>query len=85
MYTKKRRDHIAVSAAVRAEAEFKRKDFIYDPETGSYPCPAGNRLQLHGLNRTVRGLNWSYWADKKDCGACPMRQKCLSKHFPELE
>ena len=69
--------------AERTEAEFKRKDFIYDPETDSYLCPAGNRLRLHGLNRTVSGLNWSYWADKRDCGACPMRQKCLSKHAPE--
>ena len=66
----------------RTEAEFKRRDFTYEKETDSYLCPAGNRLQLHGLNRTVSGLNWSYQADKRDCSVCPFRQKCLNKHAP---
>ena len=60
------------------KAEFKHKDFAYEKETDSYLCPAGKRLELHGLNRTVSGLNWSYKADRKDCDACPFRQKCLN-------
>lgn len=64
------------------KAEFKHKDFAYEKETDSYLCPAGKRLELHGLNRTVSGLNWSYKADRKDCDACPFRQKCLNMHAP---
>lgn len=25
------------------------------------------------------GLFWEYWAEKKDCGSCPLRQKCLNE------
>ncbi len=62
----------------RTKAEFKRDAFTYDAQRDVYICPNGNTLRPKGLYRSGSGLFWEYWADKKDCGSCPLRGKCLS-------
>ena len=62
----------------RTKVEFKRDAFTYDAAKDVYICPNGNVLRPKGLYRSGSGLFWEYWADKKDCGSCPLREKCLS-------
>ncbi len=62
----------------RTKVELKRDAFTYDAAKDVYICPNGNALRPKGLYRSDSGLFWEYWADKKDCGSCPLREKCLS-------
>jgi hypothetical protein len=58
--------------------EIKRDNFIYDEKNDFYCCPNGKPLQLTTLRRSSSGLYWVYSAQKKDCQACPLKEKCLS-------
>ena len=62
----------------RTKAEFKRDVFAYDEQRDVYLCPNGKELWCKRLYRSDSGLFWEYWADKKDCGSSPLRQKCLN-------
>ena len=62
----------------RTKVELKRDAFTYDAAKDVYICPNGNALRPKGLYRSDSGLFWEYWAEKKDCGSCPLREKCLS-------
>lgn len=61
------------------QAEFKREAFSYCKGEDTYLCPNGKRLRAKRLYRSASGLFWEYWADRKDCTSCPMREKCLSE------
>lgn len=63
----------------RTKAEFKRDVFTYDEQRDVYLCPNGKELRRKRLYRSGSGLFWEYWAEKKDCGSCPLRQKCLNE------
>ncbi len=63
----------------RTKAEFKRDAFTYDAGTDVYICPNGKELRRKRLYRSGSGLFWEYWADKKNCSSCPLRQKCLNE------
>ena len=62
----------------RTQVEFKRDAFRYDQEKDRYICPNGKTLRAKRLYRSDSGLFWEYWAERKDCRACPLREKCLS-------
>lgn len=59
--------------------EIRRDDFSYDEEQDRYICPNGKHLGLNTLRRSASGLHWVYSAEKKDCQACPLKEKCLSE------
>ena len=63
----------------RTKAEFKRDVFTYDEQRDVYLCPNRKELRCKRLYRSGSGLFWEYWADKKGCGSCPLRQKCLNE------
>jgi hypothetical protein len=48
--------------------------FIYLPESNSYLCPAGERLNYVGLN--VRNRAHAYIGSSKRCGACSQKAQC---------
>ena len=57
---------------------FKPSDFKMDEKLGRPICPAGNRLYLKNSNFAVKGKTGiTYMARQSDCGACPLRVKCL--------
>ena len=58
--------------------ELTRESFLYDETADVYICPQGKPLKRNTLTRTASGLSWQYLADKRDCGVCPLREKCLS-------
>ena len=62
----------------RTQVEFKRDAFRYDQEKDLYICPNGKTLRAKRLYRSDSGLFWEYWAEREDCRACPLREKCLS-------
>lgn len=63
----------------RTQTELKRDAFPYDEAEDVYLCPNGKKLRARRLYRSASGLFWEYWADRKDCSGCPMREKCLSE------
>jgi transposase len=67
---------------LESEGRFSLRDFSYDAAAGGYHCPAG---QL--LHRTEGGSSWEntsgrveirYAGRKAICGACPLKERCLS-------
>lgn len=61
----------------RTQVEFKRESFSYDETEDVYLCPNGKKLEAKRLYRSASGLFWEYWANRKDCISCPLREKCL--------
>ena len=53
---------------------FAPEAFTYDPESDTYVCPAGQRLNRVRRDRSERV--WKYIGRKSVCGACPLRQAC---------
>ena len=62
----------------RTQVEFKRDAVRDDQEKDGYICPNGKTLRAKRLYRSDSGLFWEYWAEREDCRACPLREKCLS-------
>ncbi len=63
----------------RTKTELKRDVFTYNEQKDVYVCPNGKELCRKRLYRSGSGLFWEYWADRKDCGNCPLRDKCLNE------
>ena len=59
--------------------EFKRDSFRYDEEQNAYIGPNGKLLRPKRLYRSDSGLFWEYWAERRDCANCFMREKCLNE------
>jgi transposase len=53
--------------------------FTYLPESNSYLCPAGERLNYVGLN--VRNRAHAYIGSGKRCGACSQKAQCPSGRY----
>src|ERR1700704_1118023 len=56
--------------------------FTYLPESNSYRCPAGERLNYVGLN--VRNRAHAYIGSGKRCGACSQKTQCTSGRYKYL-
>lgn len=59
------------------QVELKRDAFSYDPERDCFLCPKGKELRLNTLQRSSSSLHWVYLADKRECKACPLRERCI--------
>src|SRR5215471_7769848 len=63
-----------LTSGAKADGRFGKQDFIYQPETDTYRCPAGERL-IWRYTTVENGLTLSrYWSS--NCGACAMKTKC---------
>lgn len=67
---------------------FDRSDFMYDPETDMYRCPAEKSLPRKQVRKSDRSV--IYAADKADCSICPLKPRCtqsarrfVTRHFDE--
>lgn len=58
----------------RAEGRFDKEDFVYDPKTDQYQCPAGSRLTWRFARIERDHLINRYWSS--DCPQCPIKEKC---------
>lgn len=52
--------------------------FQYDEKTDTFICPAGKELSFKKLDRTQSNICRRYEAERKDCKACPLYEKCVS-------
>jgi transposase len=67
--------HIPVwDKSQREDGTFSRVDFTFDKERNVYVCPAGKLLTTTGNIGADHVLR--YLALKRDCEACPVKQKC---------
>lgn len=58
---------------------FAIKDFIHDPATDRYTCPAGKELRLEKREARIKEyIGRQYKARQKDCSVCPLKRRCLS-------
>jgi transposase len=63
----------------KAEGRFDKRDFVYDPETDEYACPAGERA-IHRFATEENGLTLhKYWPSA--CPRCPMKAKCTTASY----
>jgi hypothetical protein len=58
------------------------ESFTFVPESNSYLCPAGQRLNFVGLN--VRNRTHAYIGSRKRCGACSQKVQCTTGHYKYL-
>ena len=63
-----------LTSGAKADGRFGKQDFIYQPETNTYRCPAGEQL-IWRYTTVEHGLTLSrYWSS--NCGTCAMKAKC---------
>ena len=65
-----------LSAAGTRPGIFPETDFIYDPDTDTYRCPAGQTLRYRTL--ATRTQHRIYAATAKICADCPLRAQCTT-------
>jgi transposase len=78
--------HIPVfDKSTRTDGTFSRADFIFDPHSDSYICPAGKSLKhyrrtFHPPRAGVDDEGYKrYRASKVDCDTCALKQTCAPK------
>lgn len=65
-----------MTSGAKAEGRFDKEDFIFEPESGEYTCPAGSRL-IWRFSTVERGaLIHKYWSS--DCPRCSIKEKCTT-------
>ena len=58
----------------KADGRFDKTDFVYDPQTNEYRCPAGQSL-IWRFATVEKGMtNHRYWSS--NCKACTLKEKC---------
>lgn len=66
----------------KAEGRFDKRDFIYDPATDEYECPAGERA-IHRFATKENGLTLhKYWSSA--CPRCPMKARCTTSSYRRI-
>jgi transposase len=59
-----------------AKGLFNKRDFVYQPETNTYRCPAGQSL-IWRYRDVERGMTLDcYWSSA--CGSCPIKAQCTT-------
>lgn len=68
-----------MTSEARAEGRFDKSDFVYEPQTDTYRCPAGSRL-IRRFARVENGyLIHRYWSS--DCPRCPIKAQCTPSDY----
>ncbi len=63
-----------LTSNARAEGRFDRRDFVYERESNSYICPAGEKLTYRMTTTKGSRTMHCYWASV--CGTCALKQHC---------
>lgn len=62
--------------------QFRPQDFIYDPQSKTCICPAGQFLYQNGSHCLIRGREAvKFTGAQRVCGPCALRDRCL--RYPE--
>jgi len=65
-----------LTSNARAEGRFDRRDFVYERETNSYVCPAGEKLTYRMTTTSSSRTMHCYWASV--CSSCALKQNCTT-------
>ena len=64
-----------LTSSAKAKGRFGKQDFVYEPESDGYRCPAG-RLLPRRMTTVENGLTLhSYW-DQASCRTCALKPTC---------
>jgi len=63
-----------MTSEARAAGRFDKADFVYDPDTDTYRCPAGSQLIRRFARVEAGHLIHRYWSS--DCPHCAIKEKC---------
>jgi len=63
-----------LTSNARAEGRFDRRDFVYDRESNTYVCPAGEHLTYRMTTEEAGKVLHRYWTNA--CGACALKAHC---------
>jgi transposase len=63
-----------LTSNARAEGRCDRRDFVYERETNSFVCPAGERLTYRMTTTKGSRTMHCYWTSV--CGTCALKQHC---------
>lgn len=63
-----------MTSEARAQGRFDKADFVYDPDTDTYRCPAGSQLIRRFARVEAGHLIHRYWSS--DCPHCAIKEKC---------
>ena len=68
-----------MTSEAKAEGRFDKSDFVYQPDTDTYRCPAGSQL-IRRFGRVEAGhLIHRYWSS--DCPRCPIKGQCTPSDY----
>lgn len=68
-----------VTSEARAAGRFDKADFVYEPDTNTYRCPAGSQL-IRRFSRMERNyLIHRYWSS--DCPRCAIKARCTPSDY----
>jgi transposase len=59
-----------------AKGLYGKRDFIYQPESDTYRCPAGEDLPRRTKSHDGDLVIYRYWSSA--CGSCPLKSKCTT-------
>ncbi len=65
---------LAALKRTKKRSIFTDDQFVYDPTSDTYTCPAGNQLKRKSLHKQRESSD--YGAPKKVCSACKLREQC---------
>jgi transposase len=63
-----------LTSNARAEGRYDRRDFVYDANSDTYVCPAGERLTYRMTTEEAGKVLRRYWTNA--CGTCALKQHC---------
>ena len=65
-----------LTSNARAEGRFERRDFVYERESNSYICPAGEKLTYRMTTTDAGRVMHRYWSSV--CAACALKEHCTA-------
>lgn len=68
--------------SAKAEGRFNNDDFIYDPTTDEYQCPAGSPLIWRFTTVEREQRIHRYWSS--DCPRCRIKEKCTPSDYRRI-
>ena len=68
-----------VTSEAKAAGRFDKADFVYEPDTDTYRCPAGSQLIRHFSRMERNYLIHRYWSS--DCPRCVIKARCTPSDY----
>ena len=71
-----------LTSGSKADGRFDKRDFVYDPKSDDYRCPAGERA-IWRLTTVENGLTLHrYWSSA--CPRCPIKSQCTPSKYRRI-